>query len=68
MEPGEKCICSEHELYNAYGEKTTLLERGMRLTVLESRRINGIGYYSFKETPEGNWFDREAFTPLRNLN
>jgi hypothetical protein len=68
VQPGDKCICSEHELFNSYGQKTEALHRGMRLTVLEARRINGYRFYSFKETPKDNYYDVEAFTPLRNLN
>lgn len=68
MEPGAKCICSYHELYNAFGEKTEALHRGMRLTVTGSMYIAGSRFYSFEQTPDDNWYVAEAFTPLRSLN
>jgi hypothetical protein len=68
VEPGDKCICSEHELYNAFGDKQTMLTRGQRLHVRESRLIGALRFYSFRETPADQWFAWDAFTPMRNLN
>lgn len=68
MEPGDRCICSEHELYNAFGDRQTCLTRGDRLTVSDSKRIGAMRFYAFKETPPDNWFAWDAFTPMRNLN
>ena len=41
FEPGSKCICSENELYNAFGDKSEMLVKGERLKVKERRRIAG---------------------------
>ena len=68
MEDGEKCICSEHELYNPFGDKSEMLYRGQRLTVTGSRYIAGTRFYRFKETDRDNWFQAEAFTPIRKLH
>ncbi len=68
MEPGAKCICSENELYNAFGEQCSILKKGMRLTVKERRNFFGTNFYFFEETPEGHCYMSTAFTPLRNLN
>lgn len=68
MEPGDKCVCSEVELYNAFGDKQTVLVMGQRLTVTKTKFVSGMRFYSFKETPEDNFFAYDAFTPMRNLN
>lgn len=68
MEPGEKCICSYDELYNAFGAKTEAVHRGMRLVVTKSMYIAGTKFYSFEQTPADNWYMADAFTPLRSLN
>ena len=68
MEPGEKVITKEGGWYNAFGDKTTLVSCGMRLTVKGSRRIAGSLFLSFEETPDDNYFLIHGFTPLRTLN
>ena len=68
MEVGEKCICQHDDWVNAFGEKNTILKMGMRLTVLGSRKIHGITFYSFEETPEDNLFMYDGFKSMRNLN
>ena len=68
MEPGEKCICSEDGLYNAFGHKAEVLYRGMRLIVKSSHFVGGTRFYSFEETPADNYYVFDAFTPLRSLN
>lgn len=68
MEPGEKCICQVDDLYNAYGELSHALHRGMRLTVIGSHNICGTRFYFFKETPEGTSYIHDAFLPMRRLN
>lgn len=68
MEPGEKCICQEDEWFNAYGDTDFSVHRGMRLTVTDSMYIAGTRFYSFEETPEGNFYLYLGFKPLRSLN
>lgn len=68
MEEGEKAICSKDELYNAFGDRQTVLELGQRVTVIESRNICGHRFYAIKEAPKDNYFDAMAFTPMRALN
>jgi hypothetical protein len=68
MNEGDKCICQENDWWNAYGEKSTMLSRGMRLTVARRRVINGLLFYHFQETPGDNCFLASGFKPLRALN
>lgn len=68
MIPGEKCICKPGTWYNAFGETTTMVQCGMRLTVKGSKRVSGATFLSFEETPDDNYFMSSGFTPLRNLN
>lgn len=68
MEPGEKCICQENEWFNAYGETSTMVSLGMRLTVSGSVYIAGTRFYTFEETPKDNFFLCLGFKPIRNLN
>lgn len=68
MEPGEKCICQEDDWHNAFGEDDFSVHRGMRLTVTDSRHIGGSRFYSFEETPKGNFYLYLGFKPLRSLN
>lgn len=69
FEPGAKVICSFVELYNAFGDKQTVLNMGDRLTVSDTSRIGGSLFLKFVEVPEGNqYFQALAFKPLRSLN
>lgn len=68
FQPGSKCICTEHELYNAFGDKSEMLVKGSRLQVLNRRRIGGSLFLSFVEHDENNYFISTAFTPYRVLN
>ena len=67
VEPGERCICQYDDWFNAFGDKTTVVSTGMRLTVRGSRRVGGVAFYSFEETPEDNYFLPTGFKPMRNL-
>jgi hypothetical protein len=68
MEIGAKCICSEDDWYNAFGEKPEVIKRGMRLTVRDKRMVGGAQFYYFEELNPENCFMSTGFTPLRNLN
>lgn len=68
MNEGERCICQYDDWYNAFGDRSDALSKGMRLTVIGSHRVGGMTFYSFKETPEGNSYLGTGFTPMRNLN
>lgn len=68
MEIGERCICQEDDWFNAFGDTTTAVHTGMRLTVVASKRIGGATFYAFKETPEDHFFLSYGFKPMRNLN
>lgn len=68
MEPGERCVCQENDWHNAYGDSDYSVHRGMRLTVSGSVNIGGTSFYSFEETPKGNYYMYLGFKPLRNLN
>lgn len=68
MESGEKCICQHDDWWNAFGDKSTLLHRGDRLTVRGSKRVGGVRFLSFNETPEDHLFLETGFKPLRALN
>lgn len=68
FEPGSKCICSENELYNAFGDKSEMLVKGERLRVKDRKRISGSLFLSFEEHEETNYFISTAFTPIRALN
>jgi hypothetical protein len=68
FEDGERCVCTEDEWYNAYGDKSTALARGMRLTVSGRRRVGGCLFLSFEETPEDNFFLCHGFKPMRTLH
>jgi hypothetical protein len=68
MEPGAKCICQYDDWYNAFGDKSTALFCGMRLTVKARKNFYGALFVSFEETPEDNFFQIEGFKPMRNLN
>lgn len=68
FEPGSKCICSENELYNAFGDKSEMLVKGEKLRIKERRRICGSLFLSFEEHEEDNFFISTAFTPMRMLN
>lgn len=67
VEPGERCICQYDDWFNAFGDKTTAVQTGMRLTVIATKRIAGASFYAFKETPEDNFFLSTGFKPMRNL-
>lgn len=68
MEPGEKCISQEGTWYNAFGDISHQIKTGERLTVTGYIYISGTRFYSFEETPKGNFYLALAFKPLRNLN
>lgn len=68
MEEGEKCICQENDWHNAFGEKNFTVHRGMRLTVTGYVNVCGTRFYSFEETPEGNYYMHYGFKPMRSLN
>lgn len=68
MEPGEKCICQYDDWHNAFGEEDFSVNRGMRLTVLDTHNIAGTRFYSFEETPKQNFYLHLGFKPLRSLN
>ena len=68
MTEGETCICQENDWYNAFGETCTAVHRGMRLTVIASKRIAGSVFYAFKETPKDHFFLGIGFKPMRTLN
>lgn len=68
MEPGDKCICQEDDWHNAYGEEDFSVHLGMRLTVRDSIYIAGTRFFSFEETPKGNYYLHLGFRPLRSLH
>lgn len=68
MNPGEKCICQYDDWFNAFGETTTVVHRGMRLTVKDTHRVGGCTFLCFEETPEDSSFLSTGFKPLRSLN
>lgn len=68
MEDGETCICSMVDLYNAFGDKQTMLKLGQKVTVIDSKYVGGMKFYAFKEAPKDNYFDGFAFKPMRTLN
>lgn len=68
MDIGEKCICQCDDWFNAFGETTTVLQTGMRLTVAKTRMVNGLRFYGFEETPGDNFFLYDGFRPMRELN
>lgn len=68
MEPGDKCICQEDDWHNAYGEEDFSVHCGMRLTVRDSVYISGTRFFSFEETPKGNYYLYLGFKPLRSLH
>lgn len=68
MNEGDTCICQENDWYNAFGEATTVLHRGMRLTVIASKMVGGAKFYAFKETPKDHFFLGLGFKPMRTLN
>ncbi len=68
MEPGDRCVCIEKDWYNAFGEKHLAIQIGMRLTVLDTRRIGGISFYSFEETPKNFFYMFTGLCPMRELN
>lgn len=67
MEPGDKCICQYDDWHNAFGEEDFSVNQGMRLTVLGSINVGGSSFYSFEETPEGNYMGI-GFNPLRSYH
>lgn len=67
MGEGERCICQYDDWYNAFGEKSDALSRGMRLTVIGTQRVGGMTFYSFAEAPEGSFYLGTGFVPMRNL-
>jgi len=68
MEPGEKCICQEDDWHNAFGDQDFSLHCGMRLTVMDSKSVGGMSFYSFEETPSKNFYLGIGFKPLRSYN
>lgn len=68
LDVGSKCICQEDEWYNAFGDKTVSVQRGMRLTVIDSKRVGGLSFLSFKETPKDNFYLSTGFRSLRSYN
>lgn len=68
MDNGDKVICQSDNWVNAYGEATTVLHTGMRLTVCGKWRIGGATFLEFNETPKGCVFWSAGFVPLRSLN
>lgn len=68
MEPGDKCICQEDDWHCAFGDVDIVVHRGMRLRVSESRIICGQRFYTFEETPKGNYYLSLGFKPLRSLH
>lgn len=68
MTDGETCICQYDDWFNAFGDKTEAVHRGMRLTVTGRKNISGSLFYTFKEVEEGNWFLGIGFKPMRQLN
>lgn len=65
---GAKVICQHDDWYNAFGDKSTALKCGMRLTVTDRKRVGGATFLAFEETPEDNYFLLTGFVPLRALN
>jgi hypothetical protein len=68
MEPGERCICQYDDWYNAFGDRSEAMSKGMRLTVKGSTRVGGCRFYTFAETPDDACYLAEGFKPLRSLN
>jgi len=68
MQKEDKCICQYDDWHNGFGDKNTILHRGMRLTVKGVKNVAGAPFYAFHETPDDNWFLASGFLPLRNLN
>lgn len=68
MQIGDRCICQEDDWHNAYGDSDYSVHRGMRLRVSDSRRIGGCDFFSFEETPKGNFYLSHGFKPLRAYN
>lgn len=68
MNPGDRCICQEDDWHNAYGESDYTVYRGQRLTVVDSRRVGGLQFFSFEETPKNNFYLSYGFKPLRSYN
>ena len=68
MTIGDKCICQCDDWVNAFGDKTTVVHCGMRLTVRKTITVGGVRFYEFEETPEGTSFLAMGFKPLRHLN
>ncbi len=67
MERGDKLICSELELYNAFGDRQEVLELGQRVTLWATRYVGGFRFVELKEHKD-LWFQLDAFTPMRRLN
>ena len=68
MDPGERCVVREGQWFNSFGETVTLISTGMRLTILNSKYIGGMRFYSFEETPPNTYFMQEGLIPMRSLN
>lgn len=68
LNDGDRCICQEDDWHNAFGEKDLALHCGMRLTVVDSKRVGGLRFLSFKEAPKDNFYMEDGFKALRSLN
>lgn len=66
-EPGTKWICQHDDWWNAHGDKSEALHRGMRLTLTETYRLGGALFLRFEET-QNNGYLSTGFVPLRSLN
>ena len=67
-DPGTKWICQHDDWWNAHGDKSEALHRGMRTTLKESYRLGGATFLIFEETPDKNGYPSTGFVPLRALN
>lgn len=68
MNPGERCIVQEGTWHNAFGDKDFSISCGMRLVVKDSIYIGGMRFFSFEETPEGNWYESSGVRSIRSYN
>lgn len=68
MREGDIVRCVETDWHSAYGAER-VLERGMRLHVVDSKMVNGLRFLAFDELEEANgdtsWFMESGFRPER---
>lgn len=67
MKPGDLLVCTEDGWHNAFGERHTVLQAGMRLIVRERYRIAGSTFLSFEEFPEESFLSL-GFEAVARLN